>query len=137
MQQQKDTKLGTVAIAYDDPCTFATFILIFHQSLIIPKMKNNLLCPFQLRLNGIKVNEVPLQFLKPSERKEGCHLIMISETLIIPLELVSVSSGFLSRKPTESEIDDPDRVSHLAEFQWYQWVWYIEPRDSLNRRRLG
>ena len=40
-------------------------------------------------------------------------MIAISETLIFPVELASVSSGFLSRKPTKSEIDDPDRYPQI------------------------
>ena len=107
MQHRQETRLGTVAIAYDDPQTYTTFILIFHQSLIIPEMKNNLLCPFQLRLNGIEVNETPLQFLKPSLRTDRSHSIMATEELAILLDLNGVSSGFLSRKPTKDEIDDP------------------------------
>ena len=38
---------------------------------------------------------------------------MISETLKIPLELAGVGSGFFSRKPTKSEIDDPDRYPQI------------------------
>ena len=113
MQHHKETRLGTVAIAYDDPQTYTTFILIFHQSLIIPEMKNNLLCPFQLRLNGIEVNETPLQFLKPSLRTDRSHSIVATEELAIPLDLNGVSSGFLSRKPTKDEIDDPGRCPQI------------------------
>ena len=113
MQRRQQTRLGTVAIAYDDPQTYTTFILIFHQSLIIPEMKNNLLCPFQLRLNGIEVNETPLQFLKPSQRTNRSHLIVASEEFAIPLDLNGVSSGFFSRKPNNDEIDDPDQCPQI------------------------
>ena len=60
MRRKQETKIGTVAVAYDEPKMFTTYILIFHQSLIIPEFKNNLLCPFQMRLNGIEVDDVPL-----------------------------------------------------------------------------
>jgi len=44
----KEVKIGTAAVAYDDPGTYQTYILFFHQALYIPKLKRNLICPDQL-----------------------------------------------------------------------------------------
>jgi hypothetical protein len=32
--------------------------------------------------------------------------------------------------------DTPD-ISEYAQFHWYQHVWYIDPRDNLNREKLA
>ena len=113
MRRKQETKIGMVAVAYDEPKTFTNYILIFHQSLIIPELKNNLLCPFQMHLNGIEVNEVLLQFLRPSQRQKNCHAIVASEELTIPLELSGVVSGFLMRKPSKAEINDMDHCPQI------------------------
>ena len=108
MRRTQETKIGMDAVAYDEPKTFTTYILIFHQSLIIPDLKNNLLCPFQMHLNGIEVNEVPLDIRRPSQHQKNCHAILASEEWTIPLALSGVVSSFLTRKPRKEEIDDVD-----------------------------
>ena len=113
MRRKQETKIGMDVVAYDEPKTFTTYILIFHQSLIIPDLKNNLLCPFQMHLNGIEVNEVPLEFRRPSQHQKNCHAIVASEELTIPLALSGGVSSFLTRKPRKEEIDDVDRCPQI------------------------
>ena len=33
--------------------------------------------------------------------------------------------------PIKKLMGDKGDISHLTEFQWYQWFWYIEPTDNL------
>jgi hypothetical protein len=47
----------SVAIANDDPKSGEVFILIVHQALHFPEMNHYLLCPMQLRLNDVALNE--------------------------------------------------------------------------------
>jgi hypothetical protein len=62
-----DSSLGTVnncktvsaAIGYDDPETGEVVVLLIHQSIYIPTLEHNLLCPMQLRMNDVKISEVP------------------------------------------------------------------------------
>jgi hypothetical protein len=49
----------TAAIAYDDPISGNVYILFIHQELYFPEMKRCLLCPMQLRLNDVVLNEQP------------------------------------------------------------------------------
>ena len=50
----------TCAVAYDNPRTYSTVILVFNQSLYFgDRLAHNLICPQQLRMNGIEVNECP------------------------------------------------------------------------------
>ena len=47
----------TAAVAYDDPKSGEVFILIIHQALHFKEMNHCLLCPMQLRLNDVVLNE--------------------------------------------------------------------------------
>jgi hypothetical protein len=54
------TPIASVAVAYDDPHTHTTYILVFNQVLYIDTMEHNLISPFQMRMNDIIVNDTPL-----------------------------------------------------------------------------
>src|SRR5210317_587475 len=60
--------IACVAIAYDCLLTHQTFILIFDQVLYIPSLETSLICPDQLREQGIVINDIPLQQLHPSDQ---------------------------------------------------------------------
>ena len=106
----------TLAMAYDDPQTFHTYILFFHQSLYIKDLSNFLMAPFQIRHHGISVHDVPLQHLAPEHRTDNHHSIHIpSIDLHIPLSLQGTMSGFTFRKPTWDEVNDKEQhsVTHV------------------------
>ena len=97
-------KIVSAALAYDDPMSGETVILRIHQAVHIPTMQNNLLCPMQLRVNDVEVNDCP-KFLHPNPT-ETTHSIVIHEkddSLIIPLSLKGVTSYFPTRIPTHQE----------------------------------
>ena len=48
-----DVEIGDVAIAYDDPRTGVTYILIIRNALLIPTMSHNLIPPFLIREAGL------------------------------------------------------------------------------------
>lgn len=96
----REVRVATVAVAYDCPVSMETFILVFNEALLIPGLRNHLLCPFQLRHNSIIVNECPLQFMDPTQRSSYSHAIT-TDKLHIPLLLDGIVSHFLVRKPTE------------------------------------
>ena len=52
------------AVAYDNPQTGETSVLLINQAIMIPSIKNILLCPMQCCLNGVTVNDVPKFLLK-------------------------------------------------------------------------
>ena len=86
------------AIAYDDPSDGNTIILIIHQAIKIETLDNNLLCPMQLRLNDVIVNDTP-KFLCGNVDNQSHALIMSKdgnehEKFILTLELFGVISGF-------------------------------------------
>ena len=106
----------TLAVAYDCPRTGQTAILIFHEALEIPDMDLQLLNPFQIRDQGIIVNDKPLHQLNPDEREPTSHSIVSDDPPFqIPLTLRGTMSGFEIRRPTWEEIDDPDAlVIHMT-----------------------
>lgn len=112
--------IATIAIAYDCPSTTTTYILLFHQSLFIAALTSHLICPNQLHMNGIVVNECPLQFLPVTSRTEQMHSV-VADNLVIPLELSGVTSYFHTRAPTEDEILDSimyPRIDMTAPSPW-------------------
>ena len=110
----------TAAVAYDCLLTHRTYILCFPQSLYVPDLNDNLLCVFQLRCNGITVNDVPLQFIPADKRSPTDHSI-ITDSLIIPLHVDKVNSCFNTRVPTDFEISNPDvyeRIYMTNDAEW-------------------
>ena len=104
-------KICTMAVAFDDPATQHTYILIFPQALSIPTMDSHLLSTFQIRHHGIAINETPLQHLDPSTRTEFHHAINVPDPKFsIPLTLTGSISGFNTRKPTQAEVEDTEEL---------------------------
>ena len=59
----KNVPIGTVATSWVDPKTSETIVLEFPESLYFgDRMTHTLICPNQLRSNGVVVNDVPRQF---------------------------------------------------------------------------
>jgi hypothetical protein len=46
-------EVGDVAIAYDDPTSLQTYLLVMRNALLIPTMDHNLIPPFLIRLAGL------------------------------------------------------------------------------------
>ena len=49
----------SAVVAYDHPASGEVYMLVIHQTILIPDMLNNLLCPMQLRDHGLTVNDEP------------------------------------------------------------------------------
>jgi len=54
-----ERKIVSGCFAYDDPTNGSVKMLIVHQGLHVPTMKNSLIPPFQMRVNDVIVNESP------------------------------------------------------------------------------
>ena len=63
-------------------------------------MEKHLLCPMQMRMNGLEVNDLP-KFM--SNTAETHHIYVPDNDLKIPLRLNGVASTFIVRKPTAYE----------------------------------
>ena len=121
-------KTVSAALAYDNPRSGQTTLLIIHQAVHIPHMQHNLLSTMQCRLNDVQVHDTP-KFLtdKPTDTTQT---IIVSadddheDKLTIPLLLHRVNSCFETRKPTQKEFDTCPRYTLTYEEPEY------DPGDS-------
>ena len=52
-------EIGDVAIAYDDPISLVTYLLVMKNALLIPSMSHSLLPPFLIREASLFLDETP------------------------------------------------------------------------------
>ena len=108
--RHKNASTVDAAIAYEDPTTHSTVILMINQAIKIDSMQNILICPMQCRVHGTAVNECP-KFLshRPSEDDHALIVhdpVSCSPPLTIPLSLDGVTSYFEARCPSLAEYED-------------------------------
>ena len=102
-----NVKIGCAVVSYDCPLDHTTYVFVFEQVLLVPKLDVNLLCVDQLRANGVIVNDIPLQRLSPDERKQESHsIIHTGKGLRIPMNFEKPISYFNCRITTREEILD-------------------------------
>ena len=109
-----DVPLGTTATVWINPATGQSYLFVLHQSLFFgDRMPNSLLCPNQLRCNGLIVNECPKQF-------SGEHCIVHpTADLTIPLFMSETSfSYFETLKPTADDLENAIRVELTLDTDW-------------------
>jgi hypothetical protein len=106
----KDILVATVAMVYDCPKTGRTYLLILNEALYIgKKLQYTLLCPNQLRDDGVKVENIPRQFGLSSK-----HAILVprddADTIKLPLKMEGIISYLITRQPTSEEILSCERL---------------------------
>jgi hypothetical protein len=111
----KDIPIATVATAWDDPAGGPTMILVVNEALYFgDRMNHSLLCPNQIRANGLVVNDVPKQFDETS-----LHAIMDPKTETkLPLLLSGVISYVETRKPTDEELEECMHIVLTSPTPW-------------------
>jgi hypothetical protein len=80
-------------------------------------MPNTLLCPNQLRANGVIVDDCPKQLVPPN-RPSAHALICQDQDIQIALNLQGVTSYFVTRSPTVNEIETCQWVNLSDEHNW-------------------
>jgi hypothetical protein len=103
----RNVKIVSAAITYDDPDSGHPIILIIHQALYFAEMEHILLCPMQLRMNQISVNERP-KFLTTNPSLHD-HSIIIDDNFMIPLSISGINSVFPFRTTSQAELDHAKR----------------------------
>lgn len=98
----KMVSIKDVAVAYDDPYTLQTFLMVAKNVLHVPSMSHNLIPPFLMREALLRVNEEPKH--QASFPTIEHHSIFDPETkLRIHLKLHGIFSYFLTRPLTIPE----------------------------------
>lgn len=94
----------TAATAYDDPDSNETVLLVLHECLYYgTSLKHTLWNPNQLRHNGVLVNDNPYD-TSPN------RLTIQAENLTIPLHTVGTKVQFVTRSPTDYELENCRRI---------------------------
>ena len=122
-------------IGYQDPATGRSHYLHVHQGIHMPQLEHNLLCPMQLRLNDVWVDEAP-KFLAedPTERTHAIEVpIGDDDSLVIPLSLDGVTSYFPTFKPTIEQYEAAEEGDDLHEVTYAAPDW--DPHDADFARR--
>jgi len=121
--KQRTCRTISGVVAYDAP-DGVTWMLVFHQSVLVEGLRHNLLCSAQMRDVGIRVNDEPKHtVLNPTNQH---HAITVFENddngnrqvkLCIPLSLSGMNPYFPSRVPTREEFDTcpPHRVIDMTD----------------------
>ena len=131
---------ATALLAHDDPLAGAVALLIFHQAMHIPGLRQNLLCPRQMQMNGIQVSENP-KFLT-ARLIDHYHALFLPDqtgdfdtgntryiengdinrgTYLIPLTLHGVTSYLPTRKSTIAEANCPSNRSFEVTYDYPEW----------------
>ena len=127
----QDVPIGTVATAYTDPDMGETYILVIAEALYFGNQINvTLLNPNQMRNNGVKVENVPVQY----DKKSG-HCIQ-ADGLNIPLKMNGVISYFDSRYPSEEELENCTRIYLTADIPWEPYSSTFESQEEAARQVL-
>ena len=97
----EQVEIGDVAIAYDDPYSSRTFLLVIRNALLISSMDHNLLPPFLVREASLFLDETPK--FQSTDLTQDNHTIFDEETgMMIHLQL----NGAFSYFPTQLLILD-------------------------------
>ena len=82
-------KIGDVGLAYNDPVTLGTYLLVMRNALLIPTMDHNLLPPLLIREASLFLDETP-KFQLTSLLRDN-HTIYDDETTTIKWYLLLLS----------------------------------------------
>ena len=127
----KDVPIASVATAWDSPEDGRTLLLIINEALYFgDRMNHTLLCPNQLRYNGIQVHDTPKAFDPKSP-----HAIIIPGQAHLPLHLHGVISFLETRKATEEEVLNCDRVELTSPAPWNPFSELLQQREELAHQR--
>jgi len=108
--------IGKAGTAFDHP-SLGTLILIFEQVLYFgAALKDSLICPNQLRSNGLIFEDVPQSL---AHGQLSMHAIVIpGEDIRLDLDLDGVISSLETRLPTEQELEECRWVNMTSPIEW-------------------
>jgi len=122
----KNIPIASVATAWDDPANGSTVILVINEALYFgDRMPYSLLCPNQLRHNGVTVNDTPKVFDSASS-----HSITLPGKLNLPLRMRGVISYLPTRKPTKEELDKCEHFELTSAQSWHPHNFTCEMTDE-------
>jgi hypothetical protein len=110
----QDIPIASVATAWDNPRDGSAVLLVINEALYFgDRMPYSLICPNQLRNNGIVVNDVPKIF-----DPESTQSIIIPDAITLPLHMRGMLTYLPTRKPSDRELRDCDRYELTSAAPW-------------------
>jgi hypothetical protein len=132
-----ERKIVSGCFAYDDPQDDTFKLLIVHQGLYVPTMKNSLIPPFQMRDNELKVNDCPKMIKEPTLDD---HAILIPRENDVPYRIPLLLQGTISsipiRRPTDAEYIDEDLERFELTYETPDWDHNDPERQETEDRKL-
>ena len=124
--------IGSALTCWTNPDNVESLLIVCNEALFFgEKMPNALLCPNQMRANGVNVSGAPKQF---EAALPHCVLVCDHDSedvfIRISLNLVGVISCFNSNYPSKKDMESLQRV-HLTDDN----VWTLIPLSLQNRKR--
>ena len=131
--QKQDVPIVKAATAYDDERTGITYILVLRQALYFgDEVEASLLCPNQLRSNGVIVDDIPIHL---SHNNASTHSITFPhENVTLPLKLNGCFSYIPTRTPTTQEIKSCQWLILTSDAQWEP---SLMPFDALEEAAIN
>jgi hypothetical protein len=107
--------IGTAATVWISPLNGKPYLFVVHECIFMgDQMPHTLLCPNQLRANGLIVEDTPKQY----DSRSSHSIIDKVHKITIPLYLYDVFSYFETRKPTDSELENLERIELTSPNDW-------------------
>ena len=123
MEPMQNIPVATVATAFDDLVTQATYILVFFEALYFgDSMEHLFVSPMQLHHNGLHVDQTPRQY-DPNSNHGISFPSDEDADLFIPFHLHGCISYFSSRLPTDNEMQ---RCRYIYMTEDSTWDPYLE-----------
>jgi hypothetical protein len=127
MEPLKDVPIAKAAIAYDNPNTGESIVLIINQALYFGKdLSHILLNPNQMRANEVIVEDIPTHLSATSSHS----IIIKEEDTTIPLNLMSVISFFRARTPTMYEVENCRQIVQTSEEEWLPYSSNVQELED-------
>ena len=108
----KEIPIVDAALLYQDTFTGKDIVLVIRNALHVESMHSNLIPPFIMREQGIKVYDTAKIHVNDPDVDD--HAIILSDHLRIPLQLHGTFSYFPTRKPTLTELNESEDIYELT-----------------------
>ncbi len=111
--------------------------MVLNQALYFPELDHSLLNPNQMRLNGVIVDDCPKHLSSPD--KQSTHSIYFPEQDVrIPLQMGGVISRFVTRLPTNEELEECQWLHLTGDQEWDPYSPSFAANERvMNERELG
>lgn len=109
----EDVPIAHAATAWDDPQTGETILLLFYYGLWFgPKLSHSLISPNQCRSVGVSICD------DPWDPHRSLHLSDPDDQVTIPLSFARNIVSFVTRAPSEEELDTCRRLVLTSQSYW-------------------